>query len=654
VIQQLLKRFTFGLILAAAASNSGAHGQNVAAGILPEPLARKVSYTEDVHAILATKCYACHAVGKSRGDFKMDSRELFVQGGENGAVVVIGDSANSRLIKLVGGLDAELVMPPKGERLSSEEVAVLRAWIDQGLNWDVDTVRAATYLAPVKLREVVVPVVADGSQHPIDRILRAYFEKEGVQKQAPVSDEIFVRRAYIDVIGVPPSIDELNAFLGDQNANKRSELVKNLLGRNRAFAENWMTFWNDALRNDFKGTGYIDGGRKQITAWLYNALYSNVPYDQFATQLINPTEGSEGFINGIVWRGVVPAAERPVVQAARTTAQVFMGVNLKCASCHDSFIDHWKLEDAYALSACFSEGPMELVRCETPEGRNANARFLWPEVGSIDTTKPRSGRLSELARLVTSPDNGAFTRTIVNRLWAQFYGHGLVEPLHNIEKQPWNEDLLDWLSQDLIDNGYNLKKSIETMLTAEIYQWPAVARDPQSDERFVFRGPDVVRLSAEQLMDVMSAATNTWQETPLFGVPPEPIKKKDPKDPDPPDNIRAWRIESDSLSRALGRPNREQVMLRRENDPSTLQALELTNGAVFTAFSKRASEKLIASNPASAKDLASTLYLKALQRKATDDELAVADSMMGNPVTSEGIQDFLWALAMLPELQYRR
>lgn len=622
--------------------------------VLPEPAKREISYTMDVHLILANKCYSCHASGKNKGGFRMDSRELFIQGGSDGASVIEGDSANSNLIKLVAGVDPEVIMPPKGERLSPEEVGILRAWIDQGLKWDVDTVKADTYIAPVKLRPVTVPEYPDGSQNPIDRILRSYFEKEGVIRPAVVADEVFARRAYFDALGLPPSVDELNAFKADTAADKRAKLVASLLQNKRAYAEHWVTFWNDALRNDFQGTGYIDGGRKQITGWLFNSLYTNVPYDQFATQLINPTETSEGFVNGIIWRGVTAAAERPVIQASRSVAQVFLGVNLKCASCHDSFVDHWKLEDAYSLAAVFSEEPLELIRCDVPTGKTAEARFLWPEVGAIDTKKSRTGRMAELARLVTSQDNGAFSRTIVNRLWASLYGHALVEPLHNIEGQPWNEDLLDWLAQDLVNNGYNVKTTLERMMTAEVYQWPSVSRDPQKDERFVFRGPDVQRLSSEEWLDLVSTISGAWQENPQFNPPAEPVKKKDPNDPDPPEAIRAWRVNADPLTRALGRPNREQIVLARESDPSTLQALEVTNGGTLTAFLKRSADTLVATAPASARDLATKLFWASVMRAPTEDELVVADTLMGNPVTADGVQDFLWALSMLPEFQYKR
>ena len=158
-----------------------------------------------------------------------------------------------------------------------------------------------------------------------------------------------------------------------------------------------MTFWNDLLRNDYAGTGYIDGGRKQITGWLYQALIDNKPYDRFVRELISPSPESEGFIKGIKWRGRVNASQVREIQFSQNVSQVFFGINMKCASCHDSFIDRWKLVDAYGLAAVIAEEPLEIARCDKPTGQIAAPEFLWPELGTIDADQPRAKRLERLA-----------------------------------------------------------------------------------------------------------------------------------------------------------------------------------------------------------------------------------------------------------------
>ena len=190
-----------------------------------------------------------------------------------------------------------------------------------------------------------------------------------------------IRRLTLDVLGELPSPSDVRAFVADRAPDKRERLVARLLADQRRYAEHWLSFWNDLLRNDYRGTGYIDGGRRQITAWLYAALANNLPYDQFVASLVNPVPGTEGFTKGIVWRGVVNASQTPEMQAAQNISQVFMGVNLKCASCHDSFINEWQLADAYGLASVYADRPLEMVECDRPTGKTAAMKFLYAELG---------------------------------------------------------------------------------------------------------------------------------------------------------------------------------------------------------------------------------------------------------------------------------
>ncbi len=184
----------------------------------------------------------------------------------------------------------------------------------------------------------------------------------GVSTTARLIRRADARRAWRAAVAV-----EVRAFVADARPDKRERLVARLLADDRRYAEHWLSFWNDLLRNDYRGTGYIDGGREQITAWLYAALANNLPYDQFVAALVNPVPATEGFTKGIVWRGVVNASQTPAMQAAQNISQVFMGVNLKCASCHDSFINDWQLADAYGLASIYADGPLEMVECDRPD-----------------------------------------------------------------------------------------------------------------------------------------------------------------------------------------------------------------------------------------------------------------------------------------------
>ncbi|MDZ7690843.1 MAG: DUF1549 domain-containing protein [Balneolaceae bacterium] len=170
-------------------------------------------------------------------------------------------------------------------------------------------------------------------------------------------------------------------------ANKRDRLVDSLLNRRHAYAQHWLTFWNDLLRNDYTGTGFITGGREQITDWLYDALYNNMPYDQMVSELANPTERSDGFIKGIEWRGAVNASQTTEMQAAQNISQSLLGTNLKCASCHDSFVSNLTLNDAYSFAQIFSDSAIAgFKRCDVPTGDTAKASFVYSEeLGDVDS-----------------------------------------------------------------------------------------------------------------------------------------------------------------------------------------------------------------------------------------------------------------------------
>ena len=483
---------------------------------LPAAVTRPVDFRREIQPILEASCVKCHGRGKAKGDWKLDTRESFLAPGESGPVVVPGQSAQSHFIHLVAGTDPDSTMPKKGTKLTAEQVGLLRGWIDQGLPWDAGVTFAkppANHLQPHK------PALPSGiASHPLDGLLSSYFVAHQITPTPRVDDRLFARRVYLDVIGLLPTPEELETFLNDRSPDKRSRLVRQLLGDPQRYAQHWLSFWNDLLRNDYKGTGYIDGGRKSITTWLYTALRDNRPYDQMVRELVNPTEASEGFTKGIVWRGTVNASMTPPMQAAQNIGQVLMGVNLKCASCHDSFIDDWQLSDAYGLAGIYADTSLEMVLCDKPTGKKAPLRFLFPELGSVDAQAARSNRLEQLAKIITRPENGRLPRTIVNRLWARFLGRGLVEPLDVMQNDAWDAALLDWLAEDLVEHRWDLKRTMEMILTSWAYQLPAIDVTDKPDPEYVFRGPSVRRLSAEQFRDALGSLTGIWQEKPEGGI----------------------------------------------------------------------------------------------------------------------------------------
>ncbi|MGH7968586.1 MAG: DUF1553 domain-containing protein, partial [Limisphaerales bacterium] len=339
---------------------------------------------------------------------------------------------------------------------------------------------------------------------------------------------------------------------------------------------------------------------------------------------------------GIVWRGVVNASQTPAMQAAQNISQVFMGVNLKCASCHDSFINDWRLSDSYGLACVYSDGPLEMVRCDKPTGLTAPARFIYPELGQIDSRASRPERLRELATIITSPKDGRLSRTIVNRLWARFFGRGLIEPVDDMEQEAWDQDLLDWLADDLAAHHYNLKHTIELMVTSKAYQLPSANIGEGKVKDYVFSGPAIRRLSAEEYRDAVGRLTGIWYSKSEV--------------PTPSHEIRCSMVVADPLAVALGRPNREQVVTTRASEATTLQALELTNGKTLALVLERAAYRIMDAPPPT-QDLVEELYQQGLGRSPTYKELELAQNVVGLPPQREGVEDFLWAMVMLPEFQ---
>ena len=605
---------------------------------------KPLDFAHEVVPILKKHCAACHTNGTYKAGVSFDTKQALIQS----KAVVLGDSKKSELHKRITSKDTTERMPPKGPALDEKEVQILARWIDAQLPWDENfTFKAGTYVSPLKYRDVKIPA---GAGHPIDRILAPYLAKQKDGNQVLVTDDIFYRRASLDIVGLLPLTEELETFLANADPQKREKLVEALLLDKRAYTDHWLCFWNDLLRNEYKGTGYIDGGRKQITSWLYNSILTNKPYDQFAQELIKPNADSEGFIKGIKWRGRVNASQVAELQFSQNISQVFFGVNMKCASCHDSFIDNWKLDDAYSLAAIVSDKPLEIFRCDKPTGKNAVAGFLWPELGTIDPKLPKDKKLEQLAALVTHPDNGRFSRTIVNRIWQKLLGRGIVHPVDMMANKPWNDDLLDYLASYFKENKYDIKKLIGHITSSRVYQLKAAtfAEEPAS-ENFVFNGPMLKRMTAEQFMDAVWLVTGT-----------APVKADAPLPKDIPlatgsgkrNFVRAVLVHSNMLMRTLGRPNREQVVTTRAELLTTLEALDLASGAIFHDIVSRGGKQIFTELKDKNKDvIIKNVYMRALGRNPDASELSAAAGLLGEKPDADSLADLLWVIFLLPEFQ---
>lgn len=793
---------------------------------LQNPLRAEVDFSHQIVPLLRKHCAECHAGDKLKGGFSMNDRASLLRGSENGPVVDLAKPEKSLLLELVATDDKDLRMPPEGTGLSAAEVALLRQWITEKLPWEAGfAFKAPAYEPPLKPRAVALPPVREGRENPVDRLIDAYLAQRKLSLPPRIDDGAFLRRAHMDLIGLLPTPEEHAAFIADTQPDKRERLIRTLLARDVDYAEHWLTFWNDLLRNDYGGTGFITGGRKQISKWLYDSLVNNKPFDQFARELIAPkSDESRGFIDGITWRGEVSAGQTVEIQFAQSVGQSFLGINLKCASCHDSFIDRWKLDEAYGLAAIYADKSLEIHRCDKPVGRKATASWLFPELGQVDPAAPRAQRLDQLAALMTHHENGRFTRTIVNRLWHRLMGHGIVHPLDAMQSEPWNADLLDYLANHLQDNGYDLKKTLELIATSQLYQSSAEVITQNSGE-YVFKGPRARRLTAEQFVDAVWQITGTapqkmdanvtrvkqdahptttadvkieaqwiwgdsaakgmtppsghtivmrhsfavaghvqravavitcdnehvlfingkklstsdnweqvqrvsldkalrktgsndilvvaknagagpnpaglfmdvrimladgkeqrvstgdgweWSSTlpdangkfktpaedwkPVVVVPPVPAWTDRTNGPAAaylaeltPGNmpmVRSALVKSDFLMRSLGRPNRDQIVSMRPDELTTLEAIDLSNGATLASALAKGAEQIVAQKWASNDDLVRWIYVHALARTPTATELAAALEVLGDKPTAPAVADVLWAVLMQPEFLF--
>ncbi len=797
------------------------------AAVLPQlPLHAEVDFNHQIVPILRKHCGECHTGDKLKGGFSMNDRDALLHGSENGPVIDLENPAESLLLELIATDDTDMRMPPKGDGLSAEEVALLRKWVGEKLPWEAGfAFKQPAYEPPLRPRHVELPPVMDGRENPVDRLMDAYLADHNLPRPPQIDDGAFLRRAHLDLIGLLPTPEEFAAFTADADPAKRHRLVRDLLARDVEYTEHWLTFWNDLLRNDYGGTGFITGGRKQISKWLYASLLNNKPFDQFARELIAPPgDDSRGFIDGIRWRGEVSAGQTVEIQFAQNIGQTFLGINLKCASCHDSFIDRWKLDEAYGMAAIYADKPLEVHRCDIPSGRTATASWIFPELGQVDPNAPREERLKQLAALMTHPENGRFTRTIVNRLWHRLMGHGIVHPLDSMQSEPWNPDLLDFLAGHLQENGYDLKKTLGLIATSHLYQSRAEIVADNSGE-FTFKGPRARRLTAEQFVDAVWQITGSapakmdadvvrgkpdsgsgsapevkigarwiwgesaagdkvppsgesialrhsftvdanvksasavitcdneytlffngkllgagqnWEQVGHFPLAPSlrnrganeilVVAKNAGSGPNPaglfmdirivledggerrtntdgtwewsptlPDGkgkyaqpatdwkpavvvptlpawsqrtgaaaaallaqqpqgdgrmVRSSLLKSDFLMRSLGRPNRDQIVSMRPDELTTLEAIDLSNGATLATALQKGAENLAKRQWASGADLVQWIYAHALARTPAGPELAAALEALGEKPTATEIADVLWAVIMQPEFQF--
>ncbi len=547
------------------------------------PLCHAVDFAASIHPILAGRCARCHSGACPQAGFSVESREGILR------AVVPGKPDESLLIQKVSG-KAGNRMPPSGGNLTEAQVAMLRDWIAEGAAWTDTSGKPISQWQP-QLAPHTPEVPLGSITNPVDKFISAYFAKHERIFPEPVGDAVFLRRVTLDLWGMTPSPETSKAFLADKDPAKREKLIDALLADSTKYAQHWISFWNDLLRND-QGVNYA-GTRKSITPWLLNALEKNMPFDKMAWALLDPEkpDDPDGFLIGVNWRGDINASQTPFMQAAQNSAQVFLGVNLKCASCHDSFINRYKLKQSYGLAAMFSEtSDLELVRCDVKTGNHTGPEFLFPELGSTPASDSLQDRRRAAAKSFTSTDNGRFSRTLVNRYWAaavwpragrQCRRYGCGNPGTPTCSTGWPGILRGTISICRLFAAHHHD-------LPQAYGLPAVLEKDALSSDYVFAGPGLRRLSAEQFADSLSEMTGEWR-----------VSQSGAKAT----YAREWELKSTPVTRALGRPIRDQVFTTREDAATTLQALELVNGETLAAALRRGALRLTGELPPAPQNL---------------------------------------------------
>ena len=494
----------------------------------------------------------------------------------------------------------------------------------------------------------------------IDRHIAQHWADTGARPAPLTEDAEFVRRVYLDLAGRIPSVAEARAFLGDKRSDKRSRLVEELLGGSR-YVAHFTNVWRLLLLPEASNNFQVKLQQSSFESWLKQMVARNAGYDEMARELLtvplNKGSEIELFLGGGAGSPLAfyAAKEFKPENLAASTARVFLGVNVECAQCHNHPFAEWKREQFWGYAAFFagvkSRRTMDLLLPEKESQdkrelvipgteRVAQARFLN---GVEPVWKGKSTSRGALADWMTAANNPYFARAAVNRLWAYFFGTGLVDPLDEMagtERLPSHPELLDLLAHEFAAHRFDVKFLIRALTASRAYQLSSAGGQPEAPAQELFARMPLRGLTAEQIFDSLAMATG-YRDSGGEGYLAEIIG-----------GPRSAR--SEFLTRFANQPERAT-----EAQTSILQALSLMNGKmVSAATSLERSETLSAIVEApfvTPEQQIETLYLAALARKPETKETSRAIQFLrdagkrGKTQGTEALADVFWALLNSPE-----
>lgn len=484
----------------------------------------------------------------------------------------------------------------------------------------------------------------------IDEAVYAKLKKLRLTPSGICDDATFLRRAYLDIIGELPPPDAVEKFLANCDPNKRSQLVDELLNR-KEFAELWVMKWAELLEIRSRDNVVYPKAALVYFEWLRNQMLAGVPLDKIVRDLITAS--------GSTLRD--PAAnyyqmEPDPQKLAENTAQVFLGMRIQCAQCHNHPFDRWTLNDYYGFESFFSQigrkpgdDPRETVIFDRDEGEvkhPVTGAVMRPKFlgGDVPEIKKGETRREVLARWLTSPDNPYFARNIANIVWAHFMGRGIIKPVDDvrISNPASNPELLDALSAKLVDYQYDFKKLVRDICNSRTYQLDTRANDTNATDDRNFAKASIRRIRAEVLLDCISEVTGTQDK--FLGLP------RGATAVDIPDGNT-----SDYFLTTFGRASRTTVCsCEVKVDPNLSQALDLLNGdTVENKIERGGIVKSLLKQGDTPGQVITNLYLRCLSREPTTNEAAELQRFFKKDSATEPVlNDVFWSLLNAKEFVF--
>ncbi len=508
-------------------------------------------------------------------------------------------------------------------------------------------VRTLGKAVATRIAVIETPPMKDYPEVPrnnfIDEFIFAKLKRVNTVPSPLSSDSEFVRRVYLDTIGLLPTLEESAQFLDAKDPRKRAHLIDELIDRPE-FAEVWATRFSDLLR-----VGLLDqrskGGR-MMYSWLRKAMREDKPFDQFATELITAS-GNLYFNPASNFYYITEFSEPENI--ATNVSQVFLGVRIECARCHNHPWEKWTQEDFWGFAAFFGRmGVKDTYENDEseitlkPDGevispktkKRVDAKYLD---GPTETEGLDEDIRVKLARWVTSPQNPWFARAIVNRVFKHYMGRGIVEPLDDfrVTNPPTNEALLDALAREFVANGYRLKHTIRLILNSRAYQLSSVPNETNRRDFLNYSHYYVRRLLAEELIDSMAEVTGVQETFP--GYMP---------------GTRAMTIPQGAPTyflQTFGRLKAREVICERDNSPDVAQAMHLISGQTIQhqiTGKDGTLDHWLADRSLSDEEITRRLFMATLVHPPDEREVAqVVASIHGGPDARRRVfEDVFWSI----------